>query len=600
MANLSHSVAAELITLLFRYVPAVLAANFVNASLVVIALWRHADHRVLLGWFAAIMALSFLRFALWLSHRRYAGAGAPHWGRRYTWGSAASGLIWGSAAFLFIHPGNPISLILISFVIGGMGAGAVTSLSAHLPAFYLYLFASMLPLELRLISLGDRTSLAMAGMAVVYIIGLVLIGRTFHAALIHSMTLNEENKVLLATREQEVMSRTADLQAANLDLERARTEAEHANQAKSRFLAAASHDLRQPLQSMFLFAASLHYHLRDKKGKEALVRIERGLDILKGLLDSLLDLSQLDIDVIKPKFATFPLRPMLDEIVAAYGRVAISKGIALECGPLAGAQVRSDPMLLGRMVRNLVENALRYTERGRIVLSSHAVGGRVRIEVEDTGIGIAPDQLGRIFEEFHQIGNPERDKARGLGLGLSIVQRLSRVLDHRVKVRSEPGIGSTFSIDLPAAEETIAQSGPEPADMAIAGGSGQRAIIIDDDPMVLLALNCVLEQWGYGVTMAGSEEEAVECMKAEITPDLIVADYRLRNGRVGTDAIRGVRTACGTTVPSIVLTGETGTEWVAEAEALGAIVLHKPVTPHDLAFALKRLTGANTALFREV
>jgi signal transduction histidine kinase/ActR/RegA family two-component response regulator len=613
MATANPPVAVDLIRLLYRQVPAVLAANFVNSSLVVVALWDEAGRPVLLGWAAAVVALTLFRGALWLCCRgRLAGgAEAARWGFRYTLGSLSSGLLWGSTAFLFVRTDEPTSLILVSFVIGGMGAGAVTSLSAHLPAFNLYLLGSMLPFELRLLSLGDRLSLVMSGMAAIYVVGLVIIGRNFNTALVRALILNEENQMLLATREKEVLLRTADLQAANADLERevnerkraeaglveARAEAEQANQAKSRFLAAASHDLRQPLQSMFLFASSLHRYIVDRKGVEALVRIERGLDILKGMLDSLLDLSRLDVNVTQPQIATFPLRPMLDDIVAAYRRIAASKGVDLRCGDLADILVLSDQTLLGRMVRNLVENAIRYTERGHIVLSARVAGDRVRVEVADTGIGIAPDQLGRIFEEFHQVGNPERDKAHGLGLGLAIIQRLSAILGHRVEVSSRLGLGSTFSIEVPVAAGPAAEPQPaaETVETAETGNDGRRVVVVDDDPMVLLALSTIFEQWGYEVTMAGSQDEAVGQLRSSAVPHLIVADYRLRSGRSGTEAIRGIRAACGAEIPSIVLTGETGSECLTAAEAVGALVLHKPVTPHDLAFALKRLTGADGA-----
>ncbi|MBY0430422.1 MAG: response regulator [Rhodospirillales bacterium] len=426
----------------------------------------------------------------------------------------------------------------------------------------------------------------MSGMALVYVIGLVLIGRNFNAALIRALELNEENKRLLANMEHEVQVRTTDLQ-------KARAEAERANQAKSRFLAAASHDLRQPMQSLFLFANALHHYVADRKGVDALVRIERGLDILKGMLDSLLDVSRLDVNVIQPQITTFPLRPMLDDIVVSYRRIAASKDIELRRGTLSDCLVRSDKTLLGRMIRNLIENAIRYTERGHITLSSHLSGKTVRVEVQDTGIGIAPDQLERIFEEFHQVGNPERDKARGLGLGLAIVQRLSAVLGHSVEVRSQLGEGSTFSIEVPATEAVPAQSvSAANAAVPVGSGSGRQVVLIDDDPMVLLALGGVFEGWGYQVVMAGSQEEAFEQLRSSTTaPHLIVADYRLRNGKVGTDAIRDLHATCGTAVPSIILTGETGKECVRDAEALGSMILHKPVTPHQLSFVLKRLFG---------
>ncbi|MBF0373042.1 MAG: response regulator [Alphaproteobacteria bacterium] len=607
MVSSPPPVRAELFRLLYRHIPAVLTANLINSVLVVVALWDVATRRNLVGWAAVIAAVTLVRVVLWLRCREAARSDAEvlRWGRGYTVGVLISGLLWGCAAFLFISMDDRLSLLVMSFIIGGMGAGAVASLSAHLPTFHAFLLGSMVPFELRLLTLGDPISLALSGMVAIYVISMIVIAHNVNAALIRSLVLNEENKRLLATRDQEVLLRTADLRAANAELEReigerartedkleeARAEAERANQAKSRFLAAAAHDLRQPLQSMFLFASSLHRFVADPKGVDALVRIERGLDILKGMLDGLLDLSRLDVKLIEPTIAAFPLRPMLDDIVVAYRRIAASKGIDLRCGASGQLVVRSDKTMLGRMVRNLVENALRYTERGRIVLSTRTEGDTVLIEVEDTGIGIAPDHLKLIFEEFHQVGNPERDKARGLGLGLAIVQRLSAVLDHPVEVRSRPGVGSTFSIAVPLAAEAIVAAEPPVEIPPLEGSRGRQVVVVDDDPMVLLALSTLLEQWGYRVIMAGSKDDALGQLRSRAPPHLIVADYRLRNGLVGTDAIRGIRACCGDDIPGVVLTGETGDACLKDAESLGALVLHKPVTPHDLAFVLKRLIG---------
>ncbi|MBF0335895.1 MAG: response regulator [Alphaproteobacteria bacterium] len=593
MVSSPPPVRAELFRLLYRHIPAVLTANLVNSVLVVAALWDVANRRDLVGWAAVVAAVTLVRVVLWLRcpDAGRSDADVLRWGRGYTVGVLISGLLWGSAAFLFIDLGSPLTLLVMSFIIGGMGAGAVASLSAHLPTFHAFLLGSMVPFEARLLTLGDPTAWVLSGMVAIYVISMIVIAHNVNAALIRSLILNEENKRLLATREQEVLLRTADLQAANAELKEARAEAERANQAKSRFLAAAAHDLRQPLQSMFLFASSLHRFVTEPKGVDALVRIERGLDIMKGMMDGLLDLSRLDVKLIEPTIDSFPLRPMLDDIVVAYRRIAASKGIDLRCGASGQLVVRSDKTMLGRMVRNLVENALRYTERGRIVLSTHVAGDTVVIEVEDTGIGIAPEQLKLIFEEFHQVGNPERDKARGLGLGLAIVQRLSAALDHPVEVRSRPGVGSTFSIAVPLAAEAVVAAEPPAEIPPLEGSRGRQVVVVDDDPMVLLALSTLLEQWGYRVVMAGSKDDAVGQLRSRAPPPLIIADYRLRNGLVGTDAIRGVRACCGEDIPCVVLTGETGDECVKDAESLGALVLHKPVTPHDLAFVLKRLIG---------
>ncbi|MDA8232676.1 MAG: hybrid sensor histidine kinase/response regulator [Magnetospirillum sp.] len=612
-------VAAELIRVLYRQTPAMLAANLVNSGLVSLVLWSDADRRILLGWASAIWLHVVVRGFQWYAYPAppLAPTGPDaisRWRGIFTSAATIFGLSWGGAALLLIRGGDPLSLILIAFVIGGMAAGAIASLSCHLPALYLYLATSTLPLAARLLAGGDRTSLAMAGMCAVYVGALAIIARNVNTSLIRALELNEENRRLLANMDGEVRLRTRDLQAANARLENeiaerkqaesammaARAEAENANQAKSRFLAAASHDLRQPLQAMLLYAHALRRHVVGEKGIDALVRIEHGLDVLKGLLDSLLDLSRLDVNVTQPQIATFPLMPLLDDIAASYQRIAAIKGIRLETGPLADVAVRSDRTLLGRMVRNLVENAVRYTDVGHVTLSCHRSGQRVRIAVEDTGIGIAPDQLGRIFEEFHQVGNPERDRTRGLGLGLAIVQRLSAILDHPVSVQSELGRGSTFSIEVPLAASKRAARTAEPPGAAAPRAVGRRIALIDDDPLVLLALSSVLEGWGYAVTMAGSEEEIVaQFPQSAPPPELIIADYRLKSAKIGTDAIKALRATVGLPVPGIVLTGETGTECADDAKALGALVLHKPVTPNQLRFALDRLFGEQVADARE-
>jgi signal transduction histidine kinase/CheY-like chemotaxis protein len=608
MAPRSPTVASELAQLLYRQMPAVLAAHLINSALVVFALWYSAERALLLAWAAAIAVLALVRVLVWLRFRRRAPSNgefdAARWTGYFTAGSLAAGVVWGSAVLLFVSPEKPESLILFSFVIGGMAAGAVTTLSSHPPAFYAYILTSVLPLAAALLALGDRTGLAMGGMVGAYVVALLVIGRNFNAVLVKAIEINAQNKHLLTEMEGEVQARTAALTAANRRLEieieerrsaqaqveDARAEAERANQAKSRFLAAASHDLRQPLQSMFMFADVLRHHVADTRGGETLNHIERSLDVLKEMLDSLLDVSRLDVNVIHPALAAVAVQPLLDDIADDYRRIAEGKGVVLSCGRRCEARATSDPNLLARMVRNLVENAIRYTHRGRVSLSARVAGDSIHVDVEDTGIGIAPDQLGRIFEEFHQVGNPERDKARGLGLGLAIVQRLSTILDHPVTVTSTLGQGSTFSITLPLAPATGAVAAALPAATEAEDGDGRQVMLIDDDEAVLQALGGVFQGWGYLVVMAGSEDEALSrLLPGASPPQLIVADYRLRGGRVGTDAIRHIRERCAAPVPGIVLTGETDEEFLAEAEALGAIVLHKPVTSLQLAAVLKRL-----------
>ncbi|WP_247895831.1 hybrid sensor histidine kinase/response regulator [Azospirillum brasilense] len=398
--------------------------------------------------------------------------------------------------------------------------------------------------------------------------------------------------------------------AMELALQRAKDEADEANRAKSKFLAAASHDLRQPMQSMFLFTGILHRFIHDEQGQRSLEMLERGLDTLKGLLDSLLDVSRLDAGAVDPRVEPFPLNSLLDEIAASYAPILESKKLAFRIVQDRAATVLSDRVLLGRMVRNLLENAVKYTERGAVQIAVHVQGGRtkgdgargdkargdgaqggqVRIEVSDTGIGIPPDQLTRIFAEFHQLNNPERDRARGLGLGLAIVQRLSAILDHPVEVKSQPDRGSVFAITVPLAE---AEAPPAPAPLipsAFTGGSeAPRALLVDDDAIVLLGLRDMFREWGYEVLIAGSTDEAVTKVQADgRMPDVMLVDYRLREGRVGTEAVRRVRAMAGRDVPAMILTGEAGPECETDAAAHGLEVVRKPVTPRQLRRVLER------------
>jgi CheY-like chemotaxis protein/anti-sigma regulatory factor (Ser/Thr protein kinase) len=241
--------------------------------------------------------------------------------------------------------------------------------------------------------------------------------------------------------------------------------------------------------------------------------------------------------------------------------------------------VHSDRTLLARLVRNLVDNALRYTKAGVVRIRCRSEGDRLAIEVQDTGIGIPTDQLDTIFEEFHQIGNPERDRAQGLGLGLAIVRRLSLLLDHPVEVRSVHGRGSAFRVLVPLGT-------PEPAAIeapaAPSDGQGRFAVLVDDDAVVLLGLRTVLAEWGYRVLAADSADRAMDRLNGQGRPDIVIADYRLREGRVGTEVIQRVRERYGVDVPGLILTGETGADSLRAAAACGVPVIHKPVTPRQL------------------
>ncbi|HYG84844.1 MAG TPA: PAS domain-containing protein [Azospirillum sp.] len=375
------------------------------------------------------------------------------------------------------------------------------------------------------------------------------------------------------------------------ELRRAKTAAEEADRGKSRFLAAASHDLRQPLQSLFLFAAGLHGHVHNERGRNALSMIERNLDALKGLLDSLMDVSRLDVGAIRPSIEDFVVGPVLDHIGASFAPIARAKGIDLEVGGACEIVVRSDRHLLGRMLRNLVENAIKFTDAGTVRLHCHADARLARLEVADTGIGIPREQQERVFEEFHQLANPARDRGRGLGLGLSIVRRLSTLLEHPVSVRSEPGRGTVFTVLVPLGEARSVAPALAPSTVPVNAG-GRLAVLVDDEPDVLWGLREMFRDWGYEAVVGTSIAQALERLAEDgRTPTVIVADYRLGDEGTGLDAVRRIRERAGGAVPAVILTGETAPEVREAATQAGVGLAIKPVTPRQLHVVLRHQLG---------
>lgn len=364
-------------------------------------------------------------------------------------------------------------------------------------------------------------------------------------------------------------------------LRRAKEEAERANLAKTKFLAAASHDLRQPVQSIFFFTSVLSHKLRGHAAEPLLDDLQNSVEGLNILLDSLLDVSKLDAGLVTPKETDFNVNAILDRMAAEFAPLAADKGLRLKVVP-SGAAVRSDPALLSRVIQNLMANAVRYTPRGRILLGCRRRGDRLAIEVWDTGIGIPEDRIPEIFEEFTQLGNPERDRTQGLGLGLAIVARLGRLMGLDVNVRSTPGRGSVFRIMVPrGVSVTPARAAAKRTAAAVDGK--RMVVLIDDEPIVLRGLTMVLENWGYEVIAATSEAEAMEKLaEAQRRPSVILADYRLREGHTGTEAVMHIRNFFDSAIPSIIITGDTAPERLREAEASGLSILHKPIQPPAL------------------
>ncbi len=372
-------------------------------------------------------------------------------------------------------------------------------------------------------------------------------------------------------------------------LQQARDTAEAASREKSNFLASVSHDLRQPVQAANLFLELLRRQPLDPKARELLKPLTDSMTSLTGMLSGLLEVARLDAGLLTVQARVFDLDELLKRLYGEFQGPAREAKLWLRMPPAAGS-VRSDPLLVELVLRNLISNAVKYTERGGVTVGARVEGNRLAIDVTDTGRGIAPEEVERIFDPYYQIGNATREHARGFGIGLATVRRVADLLATRVMVRSELGKGSTFSLTLPLAEEEAQV--PDAGGEASAGTlRGRTALVVDDDPMVLKALEVTLRSWGVSVRTARTLTQALTTLEECGEPlDILIADHSLGAGETGVAIISEARRR-GTPV-AVLVTGDTSAERLAEAGRTGIRMLHKPIDPARLeALLTEGLTG---------
>lgn len=392
------------------------------------------------------------------------------------------------------------------------------------------------------------------------------------------------------TLEKMVQQRTGELQKINgqlrreileradveLALEASRLDAERAHASKTKFFAAASHDLLQPLNIARLFIDALAERESDPESTHIVGRVDAALEHAEALLGTLLEMSRLDSGSMRVERTHFALDPLFKRLSNDYALLADERNLRLRVVP-SDVVVESDVRLLDRVLRNFVSNALRYTTRGGVLVGARVRGDAVRIEVWDTGDGIAPDDLGAIFEEFKQLDVPGRN-GKGLGLGLAIVERIRRLLECEVRVRSVAGRGSVFGIDVPRGDPALVRDRDLAASRSKNGNAllGKTILVIDDDPSALEAMGLVLDHWGCRPILADSLRSAVDSAERRVPPDFIVADFHLGT-ESGLDAIAGVRAACQRPVSAVVVTADRTPDVRALVEWNGHWYLNKPV-----------------------
>ncbi len=380
------------------------------------------------------------------------------------------------------------------------------------------------------------------------------------------------------------------IEAATDELRLRKDEAERANVAKSRFLAAASHDLRQPMHALGLFVAQLQPQVHTPETRHLVKQISESVRALDGLLDGLLDISKLDAGVMSPSFSSFPIEPSLERLETDYTGPAEQKGLYLRARP-SPLWVRTDPALLERVLLNLVSNAVRYTDRGGIFIACRVRGDRLRIEVRDSGVGIAQDAQASVFQEFVQLHNPGRNRGMGLGLGLAIVKRLVTLLGLSLDLRSAPGKGSVFAVEVPLAPpQAIPTEAPPQYALPTNLLEGKTVVVVDDDSLVLSSVVGLLESWGCVVLPAASGAQAVDRIsRTGLRPDAILCDYRLKEARSGVEVIRDIRELFGKGLAAALVSGDTDPDVLRLARESGLALLHKPVSPAKLRTLLQRM-----------
>jgi len=393
--------------------------------------------------------------------------------------------------------------------------------------------------------------------------------------------------------ERRVAQRTEELLELNRQLREAKEAAEEANRSKDKYLAAASHDLLQPMNAARLLVSTLRERQLSGQDGYLVERIHLALEGAEELLTDLLDISKLDQNAVRPDLSVFPLLAVFEPLSAELQPVAASEGLRLQVFCPPGLEIRSDSRLLTRILRNLLSNALRYTREGGVLLGVRRRGECLSLQVWDSGDGIAADKLEEIFQEFRQLPDHHPGERRGVGLGLAIVDRIARVLEHPVRVASQPGRGSVFSVEVPLAGRGGRREVPAPGP-DISGDQlyGRRVLVVDNDESVLISMRALLEQWGCEALVARDLAGARRIVtELEAAPDLVLADYHLDWDCSGLEVVQALRACCGAELPAAMITADRSAETLRQFRELGLPVLAKPVRPGKLRALLTHMVS---------
>lgn len=489
--------------------------------------------------------------------------------KRFILGALMAGFAWGSAGFFLFAPQNVALQAWLGGWLIGMGVSSVPAYAADRRVYTAYLLPSVVPTTGYMLHEASTFSLGMAFGLVLFSAVMLLFAKLYNGVLVDSWRLRFENLELIDKLQQQ------------------KSAAEAASLSKSRFLAAASHDLRQPMHALSFYIAALSHKPLPPDALQLTENLQRCAGTMDELFSALLDISRLDAGIVTPTMTTFALDEIFERVRIEFEPRARQQGLQLRvrAGHLL---VRTDARMLLRVVSNLVANSVQHAQRGKILLAGRARGSSVQVCVYDTGVGIATDKHRLIFEEFYQIGNPERDRTKGLGLGLAVVDRLVKLLGLSLTLRSDVGRGSLFCVTVPRGHrDEVAQARSEP--LTLADLAGALIVVIDDEAEVRNATRALLESWRAEVISAESGAEAIgQLANAARSPDVLICDYRLRDNENALTVVETIRNEFNRDIPALLITGDTAPERLQEAVASGLELLHKPVAADELRAALGR------------
>ena len=569
-------VSTDLVRLFVAY-PARGQANLAAALATAAALHETASHTWVIAWLVAQAGLSGLMFHFKrrTGKHRVTDDNAQSVARIATLGAAMVGLLWLVGVQIFWPGSNDWQRMLLVCVVVALCTSAALATHAHPPVFWTIAGFSTAGVVLAELQYGGNAAAEILAMLALFSVVNLRFSATLHRQVRKSLQSQHEIEAL----------------AAKLQVQTER--ALSLSQSRSRFLAVASHDLRQPVHALALFVSALKLHPPAPEAERIVAHVSSAVDAMGELFNALLDISKLDAEMVQPSLKAVSLAQMLARLAADVAPMAQSKQLSLHCqcpqdGPLWAL---TDPQLLERILRNLLSNAVRYTDQGRVVVRARRHGATVRVVIADTGRGIPKARQQEAFEEFVQLHNPVGDRERGLGLGLAIVKRLVELLNIPLRLRSAPGRGTVFSLRLPLTQGPAALlSRPDPASPASAPHllqPGDVVLVIDDNTEIQVAMVTLIATWGCRVYSAASAAELMpKLMALDRTPRIVVCDHSLRDGQTGAEAIAQLHAAFNDDIAAIVVTGDTNPQRLREAAAGGWPLLHKPVTEQRLREAI--------------